>query len=301
VAKRQKRKSRAPVPSAVVQATVPRRKPKAPAPPAVVQAVAPALAMGWVPDLPDHRDHPYGAMRLALEQPVQPLPSVDLRADFPAPYDQGSLNSCTANALAGAIAFDIKKQALPALTPSRLFIYYNQRALQGTISYDSGGSVRRGIKAIASQFACSEDNQPDGWPYGKPFTAEPSVPCYQSAEKYLDNIEIAYYSLDHTKIDELKACLGGGNVFVFGFTLYKSFHDADTNGGIVRVPTSSESVLGGHAVVAVGYNDAKGWFIVRSSWGITVGDHGYYYMPYQYVTSPNLSDDFWTLRATKVA
>jgi C1A family cysteine protease len=241
-------------------------------------------------------------MRLPLEQPVQPLPKVDLRGGFPLPYNQGSLNSCTANALAGALEFDIRKQALPALIPSRLFIYYNQRALQGTISYDSGGSIRRGIKAIASQFVCTEAIQPDGWPYEKKaLTTEPPPPCYQSAEQYLKNIEIAYYSLDNTKIDELKACLAGGNVFMFGFTLYKSFHDADTNGGIVRVPTSSESVLGGHAVVAVGYDDAKGWFIVRSSWGTAVGDGGYYYMPYQYVTSSNLSDDFWTLRATNVA
>jgi len=100
---------------------------------------------GWIPDLPDARDRMYAAPR-KMAAPK----SVDLRAICPKIYDQGTLGSCTANAIAAAIEFDQRKELLAApFTPSRLFIYYNERALEGTISNDSGAMIRDGIKSVA--------------------------------------------------------------------------------------------------------------------------------------------------------
>src|SRR5690242_13868381 len=97
---------------------------------------------GWVPDLPDHRDHLYAAPIVHL----QSLPrSVDLTAACPPVYDQGQLGSCTANAIAGAIQFDRRKQGVSDFTPSRLFIYYNERDLEGTVDSDSGAQIRDGV------------------------------------------------------------------------------------------------------------------------------------------------------------
>src|SRR5436853_3992768 len=91
---------------------------------------------GWIPDLPDQRDQFFAAPFQAL----QSLPhSVDLRPSCPAVYDQGQLGSCTANAIGGAIEFDQLKQHLAqTFTPSRLFIYYNERVIEGTVDADSG-------------------------------------------------------------------------------------------------------------------------------------------------------------------
>src|SRR5208283_5132068 len=93
---------------------------------------------GWVPDLPDHRDHMYAAPGEVVSQ----LPSqVDLRNQCPPVYDQGELGSCTANAIAAAMEFERIKQNLPDFLPSRLFIYYNERVIEGTVNSDGGAQI----------------------------------------------------------------------------------------------------------------------------------------------------------------
>ena len=135
---------------------------------------------GWKPELPDHRDLPYAAMRLSLEKPMALPPQIDLRPGCPPVYNQGNLGSCTANAIAGAFEFDRKKQTLPDFMPSRLFIYWNERSMEGTVSQDSGAYIRDGIKSISKQGVCKETE----WPYVvSKFANKPSKTCYQSASK----------------------------------------------------------------------------------------------------------------------
>ena len=103
---------------------------------------------GWVRDLPDARDFSYAAPIHSFPQGLPPL--VDLRPQCPPVYDQGQLGSCTANGIAAAIEFEQKKQGKKAFTPSRLFIYYNERAIEGTVNHDSGAQIRDGIKSVAA-------------------------------------------------------------------------------------------------------------------------------------------------------
>jgi C1A family cysteine protease len=244
---------------------------------------------GWLPDLPDHRDFQYAVVRhAALAQPAPPL--VDLRAQCPPVYDQGALGSCTANAIAGAFQFELMKQKLPVFNPSRLFIYYNERVLEGQAKVDSGAQLRDGVKSIATLGVCDETL----WPYSvSKFATKPTKSLYTKA---LKNKALQYTRLNNTAINELKTCLAGGNPFVFGFTAYQSFEgDAVAKSGVLPMPSDTESVIGGHAVMAVGYDDQKKAFLVRNSWGDSWGLKGYFYMPYDYITSTNLADDFWTI------
>ena len=95
----------------------------------------------------------------------------------------------------------------------------------------------------------------------------------------------------------MKACLASGYPFVFGFTVYESFEsDAVAQSGHAPMPGPGEKVLGGHAVMAVGYDDSQQWFIIRNSWGTEWGMEGYFTLPYDYLANDNLSDDFWTIR-----
>ena len=251
------------------------------------QGVVKSGGYGWVPDLPDHRDHLYAAP-LAM---LGPLPArVDLRAQCPPVYDQGQLGSCTANAIAAAIEFERLKQKLTDFTPSRLFIYYNERVMEHTVASDSGAQIRDGIKSVAQQGDCPESE----WPYNLArFTAKPPAACYADALKY----KVLSYQRVTQTAGQLKGCLASGWPFVFGFTVYESFESAQVaRTGHASLPQSHEAPVGGHAVMGVGYDDARQWFIVRNSWGDKWGLKGYFTLPYAYVTDENLASDFWTVR-----
>lgn len=243
---------------------------------------------GWIPDLPDQRDLPYAA---PFEFGVALPKSVDLRSGCPPVYDQGNLGSCTANAIAAAIEFDRRKQNLsPLFTPSRLFIYYNERSMEGTVNSDSGAQIRDGIKSVGSQGVCPEPE----WPYDiTKFEQPPPEGCYQDAMHYK---AITYQRLVN-RLDQMRGCLASGYPFVFGITVYESFESqAVAQSGEVPMPAPDEKVCGGHAVLAVGYDDGKQCFIVRNSWGENWGMQGYFMLPYAYLTQRGLSSDYWTVR-----
>jgi C1A family cysteine protease len=245
---------------------------------------------GWIPDLPDQRDHLFAT---PIVSPQQLPPRVDLRPKCPPIYDQGQLGSCTANAIGAAFQFTEMKEQLPGeFAPSRLFIYYNERAMEGTVGSDSGAQIRDGIKSVAKQGGCSEDT----WPYNiANFTEKPPTGCYQAASQHV----VKQYLRVAQNLMLMKSCLASGFPFVFGFTVYDSFESQEVaKSGIVPMPSSGEQVLGGHAVMAVGYDDAQPRFTVRNSWGTGWGMQGYFTMPYAYLSQahPALASDFWTIR-----
>ncbi|MDD5673558.1 MAG: C1 family peptidase [Chitinivibrionales bacterium] len=241
---------------------------------------------GWSPDLPDHRDLRYGAV---YKIPAVLPPSADLRPLCPPVEDQGQLGSCTAHALTGALEVLEKKDNLTVAQMSRLFVYYNERLVEHTVMQDSGAMLRDGIKTLAAYGCCGENR----WPYiiGK-FAQKPTPACYKDGAAHQIT---SYQRLD--TLDQMRACLAEGFPFVFGFTVYESFESqATAKSGIVNMPGASERTLGGHAVLAVGYNDGQKRITVRNSWGADWGMQGYFSMPYDYVASRDLSDDFWTIR-----
>jgi len=242
---------------------------------------------GWIADLPDHRDHIYAApMQVVVRLPEK----VDLTDQCPPVYDQGQLGSCTANAIAAAIEFDLLKQKKEDFMPSRLFIYYNEREMEGTVESDSGAQIRDGIKTVSKQGDCPEEE----WPYDiNRFAEKPPENCYADAIKHK---AVQYQRVVRT-LNQLKGCLAAGYPFVFGFTVYEGFESEEVaQSGHASMPNPSEHAIGGHAVMAVGYDDSNNWFIVRNSWGSGWGMKGYFTLPYSYFLDQNLSDDFWTIR-----
>jgi len=258
---------------------------------------------GWRPSLPDIRDHKFSFSATPASLPT----FQDLRPQFPTVYNQQQLGSCTANALAAAVEFDLIKQKLPIFIPSRLFIYYNERSLEGTIATDSGATLTDGAKAINKWGAPPETL----WAYNvNKFATKPPASVFAAG---LKTKSVLYQSITQD-ITDMKACIASGYGFVFGFTVYESFEsNAVASTGIVPMPGANEQVLGGHAVVAVGYNDGPNsvtvtingvktvippqYVIVRNSWGPFWGLNGYFLMPYNYITNSNLADDFWKIQS----
>jgi C1A family cysteine protease len=241
---------------------------------------------GWVPDVPDNRDVLFSAPTAVM---ASLPPQVDLRGNCPGIYDQGQLGSCTANAIGAAFEFDQKKQGLADFMPSRLFIYFNERIIEGTVDSDSGAMIRDGMKTLNKLGVCPED----AWLYNiAKFRDKPSDKCYSDAAKH----QALVYRSVLQDLHQLQGCMASGYPVVFGFSVYESFESQDVaRTGIVPLPKQGEKQLGGHAVLAVGYDDADQTFWVRNSWGTGWGQSGYCKMPYAYLTSSGLASDFWAL------
>ena len=247
---------------------------------------------GWIPQLPDLRD-----ARLAVPKVTDLPPSVDLSKDAAMPpiYDQGQLGSCTANAIAAAVDFENHRQNKEFVTPSRLWIYYQERVIENTVEQDAGASIRDGMKAVSKLGVCPETD----WSYDiATFAKKPPQSDYVSALKDT----VLRYEAATQELFALKSVLASGLPIVFGFSVYESFEgNAVAKTGVMPMPSPKESMIGGHACVLVGYDDAVDRFIVRNSWGTEWGKGGYFQMPYQYPTNTSLASDFWAVQATSVA
>ena len=214
--------------------------------------------------------------------------------------NQGQLGSCTANAIAYAYTLlEINQKNKQVLFPSRLFIYYNERLMEGTINQDAGAHLRSGFKSLVKYGTCSESM----WVYNPlKFKTAPSSNLYSEATK---SKALQYFSLDFSssptindRVNNIKLALYNGNPIVFGFLVYSSFETTKVaKTGIVSLPnTATEKFLGGHAVCAIGYDDSKNAILVKNSWGRSWGINGNFYMPYNYIGDKNLAFDFWIIK-----
>lgn len=238
---------------------------------------------GWVPSLPN-RAKKYSA----CYAPAPVLPSlIDLRPKMPAIYDQGQAGSCVGNGTARVCEF--VQMALG--TPSRLFIYFNARAIEGDTDQDGGAQIHDGIQGVVTQGIIPETE----WPYDvTQVTTQPPSQCYADAKK---DIVTDYFSLETDQ--DIKQCLAAGFPIVFGMTVYESFEsDATAGTGVVTMPTHDEQQVGGHCMVIVGYDDTHKHWIVDNSWGPAWGDKGSCYIPYPYLDQ--FASDYWTVRAVGV-
>jgi len=254
----------------------------------------------WLPDPPDSRDHLY-----QLNTALTLAPRVDLRQYCSPIEDQGNIGSCTGNAIAGQIEL-IDRKGGKQLDVSRLFIYYEERVLEGSVRYDAGAYIRDGIKVTYNKGAPLESL----WPYAtNKFATKPPTAAYTDALKR----KVTGYQRC-ADFNAVKNALAAGNPVTIGFNVYDSFEGAWGNiphgqagSGMMPFPnTVTEQLLGGHAVCIVGYDDtmpvtgkANGRFIVRNSWGTGWGDNGYFYMPYDVIKTTSMSSDFWLISAVR--
>tara|TARA_Y100000389_G_scaffold179541_1_gene193687 strand:+ start:6611 stop:7765 length:1155 start_codon:yes stop_codon:yes gene_type:complete len=173
--------------------------------------------------------------------------------------------------------------------PSRLFIYYNERSIEGSIDTDSGAAIRDGMKSINKTGVCKEDD----WKYDiTKFTEKPPESCYKEAQGFKSK----KYIKGSSDLKHLKAYIKSGFPVIFGFVVFESFEGEDVaKTGIMPMPKDDEKRLGGHAVLMCGYDDEQNRFIIRNSWGKEWGDNGYFYMPYEFVETPGYCDDFWVM------
>jgi len=283
--------------------------------------------MGWLPDYPDFRDYtvekkevPAKLKALGQRDSIKAMlkqvgvvdakkitlpASVDLTAWCSPIEDQGSLGSCTANATVGLVEYFERKAFGKYNDASRLFLYKASRNLLQW-SGDSGAFLRSAAGALTLFGVPPEEY----WPYDiSQFDVEPPAFCYAFAQSFQ---AINFYRLDPDGIakdallTQIKTHLAGGLPSMFGFTVYNSINQASATGKI-PLPVSGEKIAGGHAICAVGYDDAMkikntntggatttGALLIRNSWGVGWGAAGYGWLPYDYVLR-GLAVDWWSL------
>jgi len=270
--------------------------------------------MGWIPDYPDFRDYTEKTEEVkSILSPTRGVSrvknlsgSVDLREWCSPIEDQGSIGSCTAHAGSGVIEYYERKSFKRHIDASRLFLYKVTRNLM-KMKGDTGAYLRTTMGAMVLFGVPPEDY----WPYTdveKRFDLEPPAFCYAYAQNYQT---IKYYRHDTpgTKADgvlrEVKASLSKSHPAMFGFTVYNSMEQAESTGRI-PFPSQKEKIEGGHAIVAVGYDDrmkiknkygkieTTGALLIRNSWGKQWGEKGYGWLPYEYVLK-GLAEDFWSV------
>lgn len=215
-------------------------------------------------------------------------PSADLRktGKLSPVYDQGDLGACTAFAIGKGLreTLSLMSGASPKAL-SALYLYYKERELEGTVEKDSGASLKDGMKALQDAGDCPDARMPYDQ---KAFKSAPTPEADREAAGFrIDG------SLPLRGLPELKAKLAAGQPAVFGMTIYKSFMSKQVaRTGLMPMPKDHEKQDGGHAVMVVGYDDARQVLIVKNSWGPKWGDQGFFYMPYAFVTSENVDEIF---------
>ena len=236
---------------------------------------------GGYRDEPDSRD-------LRFAPSLEHVPRrVDLSRFCGRVYQQYRTQSCSANALAAALTLYANQHDMRFTSPSRLFMYYNARALTGTQRTDSGTTLRTAIKAATRDGVCPERQ----WPFlTDKITTQPLRGCYRDAV-----IPPIRYRRIEQRLDHLRAALAQGHAFVFGIAAYgQPFTEAATSARL-RLPRKSDTFVGGHALIATGYDIAKKTFTARNSLGRTYADDGFFAIPDAYFANPDLTYDFWSI------
>lgn len=247
----------------------------------------------WKRDTEDARDYKI-ADHFKLVA-AEALPSkVDLRPFMSPVEDQGQLGSCTGNAIVGALEYLENKNKAKFVDLSRLFVYYNERVIEGTVNEDSGAEIRDGIKSLVQYGVCKESLCK--YNIAK-FTKKPTKTAYADALKRKITL---YAKVEQTKT-AIKQAIASGYPIIFGFTVYESFEsETVAKTGLVPMPKPGERELGGHAVLAAAYTDlqvTEDGVKNKNSWSPDWGDKGYFTLPWDYILNPKLAGDFWVVRA----
>ena len=243
---------------------------------------------GWLKELPDFRDFLGLPERvLALLADKSPPKKVDMRDQCSAIHDQGNIGSCVAQSVVSAVEFLDRKIDGSYSDMSRLMLYYEARKMIGTVNSDSGCYIRDGIKLINNLGVCRESL----WPYDPSrFKEMPYPVCYLEAPEHKT---LSYYRV--TTLAEIKQALTAGLPVVFGISIYESFMNPTIKmTGYITMPTITESLIGGHAIYACGYDDVQKVIIFPNSWGDQWGENGIGYLPYEYF-DVGLCNDMWVI------
>lgn len=241
---------------------------------------------GWVGD----DGHKPVRMMMLRDWPIQTAATFsDLAKYIKEVFDQGRLGSCVGHGT--ALAWEIQHYRATGqwLDISRLLIYYNARALEGSTNADTGcqivDAVQSLIKLGSSKEAC--------WPYDVAKFRQKAPACaYREA---LGHRVIRAYKVDNTDGKSIRLALTNGWPVIIGSIVYGGIQDVTKERPVIPLPRRGEKPEGGHCMTIIGHNDATQMYRLQNSWSSEWGDGGRAWIPYAYVHNGHLTEDCWVL------
>lgn len=217
---------------------------------------------------------------------------VDPRAKMPPLFNQGALGSCTANATAACFQYDSILDGHDCGLLARLWIYFWERSLEGTLGQGDVGAMGHDAFTVAKHGIPPETM----WPYDistfqdRPGPDEPRAYRLEKKVAAPQQSEMA-----------LKQVLSNDQTIAYGFTVYESFEQPWETPGVMPMPQPGEQILGGHENLWVGYLEAfPGYLLSRNSWDPDPSDQslnfeGYFLMPLAFALDQNNVSDLRTI------
>ena len=254
-------------------------------------------AFGWKGDAPGKKATPfrlspkYSQMQISVKS--------DLSNLMPPIQDQGTVGSCTGNGIGRILDYAHKKATGRFFTPSRLFIYYNERVMEGTVYEDAGAQIVDGIKSVMQLGACVEGicTLYGQWPYEvDKFAVKPPDIAYQKALNYQ---ALHAYKVNNADGRSIRMALSNGLPVVFGALVYPDIERLNAQRYVLSMPKKGEMYIGGHCMVITGHNDGTQLYLVDNSWGTSWGLRGRCYIPYAYIHNARITEDCWVIETAE--
>lgn len=243
---------------------------------------------GWKPDL-DKISPPFELKRGVAAAVIKPVTNLTLM--MPPIRDQGDLGSCTGHGVGRVLDYAHYLKARRFFNPSPLFIYYNERVMEGTIEEDAGAMIADGIASVNRLGAASERC----WPYDiSKFARRPKAACYKTA---LNKQALKYYKVDNGDGVSIRKALSMDLPVVFGCYVYNGIYSVTAQNPVLPMPSGRP--VGGHCMVITGSNDAKQLYSVDNSWGTAWGLNGRFLIPYAYIHNRRVTDDCWVIELSE--
>jgi C1A family cysteine protease len=247
---------------------------------------------GWKQDVGGVKDRSFAAYRSGKIKALPPV--VDLTNQMPKKvYDQGNIGSCTGEGIAALFSHYLWKESKRYIEPSSLFIYWNERNIEGTVNEDAGAMIRTGITVISSIGTSTTKT----WPFRESrWAMKPSKPAFIEATGLRSPVG---FKVDNTDGRSIRVSVSDNCPVVFGMMLYSNIERITYWEPVLSIPKKGERSIGGHCMLIVGYDDNKKLYKVRNSWSKLWGLNGYFFVPYSLIHNSRITGDCWTILPAK--
>jgi len=257
--------------------------------------------LNYKQDNNDERDHKPLKLSAPLLKEIQSINTIiDYTSEMSPVKNQGSLGSCVGFAVVAMKEWQEQQEHLEELLEGKKYkraakhydlseqwLYYKCKEIDYWPN-EEGTSIRFAMQVLNKVGVPCEK----AWPYNESYVGKPKRWANLVSKWALGG---EYLRLDSPE-NIINSLRSNGPVCVGVACFIEIFYT--TNNGIVAYPNDPNNMYGGHAICLVGWNPETRMFKFKNSWGISWGQNGYGYLPYDYIK--DFCWDAWEIKDLNV-